>query len=118
MINVTVESAYRQNRQPLNITEGDDFDKVAWAVGVIMKPSVWGTTHILVNGREIERRKYGNPRDGDDILFVYEDYSILERQKDKEGTERKYQTLVSHLKRHLDENEEDVEELARKILSW
>ena len=117
MIEVSVENAYRQNKHTIVITEAEEcsFDKVAWEVGVFMKPSVWGTTHILVNGCEIGPRYYRSPRDGDDILFVYEDYSTLEREKDKEGTERKYQALVSHLKRH---NIDDVEERAKKILGW
>lgn len=96
------------NAKEIKIKQNATFEDVALKAGFILKPSVWGSMHVLVNG--VEREYNTKIKSGDDVLFIYENYNF----KKEEEEAPKFEMLVAYLTKHGIQN---AETCAAKILN-
>jgi len=101
------------NNKQYEMKEDATIQDVAFKAGFILKPSLWGDLHILINGKEEENHSTVIKKD-DEIMFVYEQYNF---KTAKEET-LKLKTLVAYLKRHQKHaGIANVKSHAKKILN-
>ena len=92
---VTIHRAGLPDSKEVELLPSDGFYEVALKVGCIMKPSLSGVTHVMINGKDQECGD--KPQDGDHILLAYECFSSLERQYEAEREKKKEEDIVRYL---------------------